>query len=53
MTLCPSCLARNIIAPKDGPTCSHRPAGSWWPEWWATADESQRISWLKNLQQPK
>jgi hypothetical protein len=29
--LCPKCLDRNIIAPVNGPTCSHNSFK--WPRW--------------------
>jgi hypothetical protein len=47
MTLCPDCLAKNIVATVDGPTCSHRPPGPWWPDWWGTVSEERRCAWLR------
>lgn len=46
MNLCPHCLAQNTIAPANGPTCSHRTAGSWWPDWWPASNEERRCAWL-------
>jgi hypothetical protein len=47
--LCPACLAANIIAPANGPTCRHsEPTGvKWWPENWSRMLESERVAWLE------
>lgn len=49
--LCPLCLAKNIVASDNGPTCSHVTTGSWWPEWWNTGGEVQRLVWLEARKQ--
>jgi hypothetical protein len=52
--LCFLCLSENVVAPANGPTCTHKPkhGADWFPSWWSeknlfTYDE-RRAEWLKN-----
>ena len=47
MTLCPLCLAVNIVASDTGPTCSHTRGDDWWPENWDKMSDEARLEWLK------
>lgn len=40
--LCPACLSRNVIATRNGPTCTHQPAhnAAWFPPWWSDRHEA-------------
>jgi hypothetical protein len=47
--LCPQCLAANIIATRNGPTCTHQLNSGvlWWPAWWQDGStEAKRLAWL-------
>lgn len=53
-TLCPLCLAANVIATAGGPTCTHQSTSgtAWFPDWWHLGpfDEvctARRCAWLQ------
>lgn len=56
--LCPACLAANVIATVNGPTCTHvEPNGlKWWPVNWGAENqnhamsEAKRVAWLERKQ---
>lgn len=57
--LCPTCLAANVIATVNGPTCTHvQPNGvKWWPPNWSefaemtgAMSETERVAWLEKKQ---
>lgn len=58
--LCEQCLAKNVVATLNGPTCSHHAHGSgatWFPDWWtpkndepnAFGRESRRLEYIEKL----
>jgi hypothetical protein len=56
--LCPLCLAQNVVATVNGPTCVHvEPNGAkWWPANWGPENqnhgmtEAERVAWLERKQ---
>lgn len=50
MKPCPECLKANVVASIDGPTCPHQMNSGllWFPAWWDSAPESQRLVWLES-----
>lgn len=47
--LCPQCLAQNIIATANGPTCTHQPNADalWFPSWWLEpAGDVRRVNYI-------
>ena len=50
-TLCPLCLAANVVATATGPTCAH--TAGWFPADWATMGEAARLAWIVKRQKEK
>jgi hypothetical protein len=44
---CPHCLACNVIAPANGPTCTcnDKTGPKWWPKGYADMPEGERVKW--------
>lgn len=47
--LCPACLANNVLAIANGPTCPHsEPHGvDWWPKDFASWPEPSRVAFIE------
>jgi hypothetical protein len=50
---CPLCIAQNVVASRNGPTCQHHAltGADWFPSWWLTSTEAERIKFLERQTQ--